>query len=499
MQNCINKVLVFKKTFLVQGSTLGDTISSRDVSSSLTGGYLFVSKVRIVAYLIGIKQTSPTEKGYTPTLFPYQKKTPARKTSNSTKQEIQVIDANTHTSCPTGQLENKTSQRKKRLFQDITVANNQVGRPLDKKPFEPIIPQINNHDYINTETEKGNYWLIKEYLPEIKEKMNELDRLKKINESQAKQILSLENIKENPKRMLFWTGFSDYENFYALFQYFEPRATNMRYWKGDAGMPDTFSDRKKGPERKLSLIDEFFLTMVRLKVGLLVEDLAIRFSISVGLVSQIFSSWINLMYVDLKELCELPSKEVLNENQSHAMKDFEDVRVIIDCTEIFVQNPSKLDARKQVFSNYKHHNTFKFLIGVSPQMAITYVSRMYGGRASDKFITCDSVDLLHNLEVNKGSVMADRGFLISGILNDMGVKLHMPSFKGTERAQLKSSEAKTSEDISKVRIHVERAIQRVKTFHILDGEVKLSMKDLAEQIFTVCAYLVNFQTPILKK
>jgi hypothetical protein len=32
----------------------------------------------------------------------------------------------------------------------------------------------------------------------------------------------------------------------------------------------------------------------------------------------------------------------------------------------------------------------------------------------------------------------------------------------------------------------ERAIQRIKTFHILDGEDKLSMKDIAEQIFTVC-------------
>jgi hypothetical protein len=52
---------------------------------------------------------------------------------------------------------------------------------------------------------------------------------------------------------------------------------------------------------------------------------------------------------------------------------------------------------------------------------------MYGGRASDKFITSDSEDLLQNLESSKGSVMADRGFLISGILNDMGVKLHMPS------------------------------------------------------------------------
>ena len=123
---------------------------------------------------------------------------------------------------------------------------------------------------------------------------------------------------------------------------------------------------------------------------------------------------------------------------------------------------------------------------------------MYGGRASDKFITSDSADLLLNLEKGKGSVMADRGFLIEGILNDMGVKLHMPSFKGSERPQISKKELLTSEKISSVRTHIERAIQRIKTFHILDGELKLSMKEIAEQVFTVCAYLVNFQTPIVQ-
>jgi hypothetical protein len=66
--------------------------------------------------------------------------------------------------------------------------------------------------------------------------------------------------------------------------------------------------------------------------------------------------------------------------------------------------------------------------------------------------------------------MVDRGFLISGILNDMGVKLHMSSFKGTERTQLTTSQTIRFENIFKVRIHVERAIQRIKTFLILDGE-----------------------------
>ena len=53
---------------------------------------------------------------------------------------------------------------------------------------------------------------------------------------------------------------------------------------------------------------------------------------------------------------------------------------------------------------------------------------MYGGRASDEFITSDSDDLLQNLESSKGSVMADRGFLISGILNDMGEQIELNAY-----------------------------------------------------------------------
>jgi hypothetical protein len=41
-------------------------------------------------------------------------------------------------------------------------------------------------------------------------------------------------------------------------------------------------------------------------------------------------------------------------------------------------------------------------------------------------------------------------------------------------------------------------MQRIKTFHILDGEEKLPIKDIAVQIFTVWAELVKFQSPIVK-
>ena len=56
-----------------------------------------------------------------------------------------------------------------------------------------------------------------------------------------------------------------------------------------------------------------------------------------------------------------------------------------------------------------------------------------------------------------------------------------------------------SAECSSARIHVERIMQRIKVYHILDGDLRLSMRYSAEQIFTVCAYLTNFQNPILKK
>lgn len=60
-------------------------------------------------------------------------------------------------------------------------------------------------------------------------------------------------------------------------------------------------------------------------------------------------------------------------------------------------------------------------------------------------------------------------------------------------------EGQGSEKLAEARIHVEGAIQQVKAFHILDSEVRLCMAHLAEQIFTVCSYLINFQSPILQQ
>ena len=58
--------------------------------------------------------------------------------------------------------------------------------------------------------------------------------------------------------------------------------------------------------------------------------------------------------------------------------------------------------------------------------------------------------------------MADRGFTISDELEAKGIRLRIPSFLGSKRAQLKARKVTQTRRIAEARIHVERAIQRIK-------------------------------------
>ena len=44
-------------------------------------------------------------------------------------------------------------------------------------------------------------------------------------------------------------------------------------------------------------------------------------------------------------------------------------------------------AQSQTWSEYKHHKTWKALIGISPNGAITFVSKLWSGHVSAKEIT----------------------------------------------------------------------------------------------------------------
>ena len=51
-------------------------------------------------------------------------------------------------------------------------------------------------------------------------------------------------------------------------------------------------------------------------------------------------------------------------------------RVIVDCT-VFIEKPSPLHSQSINYSNYKHHNKAKNLIGIAPFATVTFVSELF--------------------------------------------------------------------------------------------------------------------------
>ena len=126
-----------------------------------------------------------------------------------------------------------------------------------------------------------------------------------------------------------------------------------------------------------------------------------------------------------------------------------------------------MKARAKTWSTYKSHNTAKGLIAIAPNGFIMYVSPLYGGRASDNFIT-KSCGFL-NYILSGDEVMADRGFTIAEDICARQVKLNIPSFmKG--RSQQETLESRR---IASARIHVERAIARVKSCRLLNTSLHI--------------------------
>lgn len=177
------------------------------------------------------------------------------------------------------------------------------------------------------------------------------------------------------------------------------------------------------------------------------------------------------------------------------------VAVIIDCFEVFIEKPTNLLARAQTFSSYKHHNTIKILIGITPQGSISFVSEAWGARTSDKFLNenCGFLDKL----LPGDMVMADRGFTVSESVGLKQAKLIIPAF--TEgKSQLDPVDVEKTRGIASVCIHVERVIGLLRhEYTILEGtlptdflrgsakEAPDSQVPIIDRIVRVCSALVN--------
>ena len=157
----------------------------------------------------------------------------------------------------------------------------------------------------------------------------------------------IEQIQEDQKAIQFYTGFSSMKLLLTCFTFLGSAVSKLSY--GD------HHKQSKGKPHKLSLLNEFFMMLCRLRLGPYEQDLAHRFQVSQPTISRICSTWINFCFCKFKEIPIWPSRTIIDCNMPLVFQDlYPSTRCIIDATEIFIQKPQNPSAQQLTFSSYKN-------------------------------------------------------------------------------------------------------------------------------------------------
>ena len=169
-----------------------------------------------------------------------------------------------------------------------------------------------------------------------------------------------ENFQDDDKEVKYYTGLPNYSILNALYEYLTE----------DLKLPYVITSAKK------SVFEQFVMVLMKLRLNLGDQDLAYRFQITQPTVSRYCNRWMDVLYTCLSCLVTWPEREELMKTMPiEFRKHFRKCVVIIDCFEVFIERPTSQTARSQTWSNYKHHNTMKYLIGITLQGSVAFISQ----------------------------------------------------------------------------------------------------------------------------
>lgn len=119
------------------------------------------------------------------------------------------------------------------------------------------------------------------------------------------------------------------------------------------------------------------LFLCRVREGALGESLTGWFHVSQSTISGIMVTWANDLFFMLGSWPICLYRSALNAIMPQCFKDtFPRTRVILDCTEMYIEKASSKVTHSETYSNYKGSTTLKGLIGVCPSCEITFGSSL---------------------------------------------------------------------------------------------------------------------------
>jgi hypothetical protein len=172
------------------------------------------------------------------------------------------------------------------------------------------------------------------------------------------------------------------------------------------------------------------------------------------------------------------------------------VRLVMDCTEYRIHQPSSRMAARTVWSDYKQAHTGKILAGIAPSGAYVWSSDAYPGRISDLEI-CRCSGFLGIIQ-RGDKVPSDKGFDgLSVDLQVLGASIKAPAWQWRGKPGYTATEREDNERQSNLRIHVERHFARVQNWGLfLKTKITLHRMDLLGKCFMIVSHLCNLQAPL---
>ncbi|KAF0697432.1 Uncharacterized protein FWK35_00036902 [Aphis craccivora] len=252
------------------------------------------------------------------------------------------------------------------------------------------------------------------------------------------------------------------------------------------------------PETRTNVIikkNRLLIFLMKIKLDLSFSALSVLFNVHRTTVSRTFFNILDILCFKTKNLIFWPSKHTITETLPETFKKhYPNTRCIIDCTEIKVEQPPTVEQRVYMYSHYKGCYTIKFLAAITPSGSVSFISKCYGGRSSDSFITNDS-GFLKKLEPGD-QILADKGFPgIKTNCENNNTILVMPPI--LHNGTLTEQEVLETYSIASIRIHIERFFARLKTYGILK-KIPIELLPYIDNIVHICCVLTNLQPPLIK-
>lgn len=445
------------------------------------------SRVCSAHFIKGVKSDDPLSPDYVPTVFDH--------TTCSEKEQVKVQF--------TAYERRKENRRKRRENFNPLLAKRRVrhkSKQNEGTMTDTTVESVTSLERENSEI-RCKYQMLTDQYQELSKKHQQLaeeyqnleDKYCMLSEeyqkcqddkallkSQCDRVaMTKEHLRDDDKKVKFYTGLPSYTVLLAVFNLIAPRITDHQ-------------------RHTITKFQQFMMVLVKLRLNLTEVDLGYRFGIDQSTVSRLFEKWINVMFAALSPLVKWPKRtEVRKTMPVDFRKNFRRCVAIIDCFEVFCERPAGLKARAQTWSNYKHHNTIKFLIGIAPQGAIIFISKGWGGRVSDQYLTEHSGLLEHLLPGDQ--ILADRGFNVQDSARLYCAEVKTPPFTRGKK-QLSKIEVDQSRALSRVRIHVERVIGVLRQkYTILQGTLPIKMLmthssdgySSIDKVVNVCSALCN--------